>query len=355
VTQIAQERLDLGSQIARGCLMRLGERRTALALVVHHVVSDGWSTNLWSHEFSELYTAHVLGRPPRLPELPVQFADHARWERGWLRGDALHAELGHWRRRLGGAPRELDLPVDRDRPPAQTYRGDGLAFGVPAALVDRLRRVAHAHNATLFMAALTAWHVLLHLWTGDDDVTVGTPVAHRNRVELEPLLGCFVNFVLVPARVEPSATLGDLLRQVRETSVWAFEHQDAPFCELVRELAPGDDQRPPLFSVMLELANAPGGSRLTLPGLSLSELRFEHGTSEFELNMVLAEAPAGGLTGWLLYRDLFDRSTVERLVAQYRAMLTALADDSSAAIGSLARLVDGGWAREGALSPGQEA
>jgi non-ribosomal peptide synthetase component F len=337
VTRIAGEealaRFDLASEPAvRGTLMRLNDQLHALSLVVHHIVSDGWSTGIFCQELSVLYSAFRAGKPSPLPELPVQYSDYATWQRNWLTGDVLTSKLNYWTNRLGGRNLSLALPVERPRPQAQTWRGAGIDISLGGDVAASVRQLARDQNVPVFVVLLSAFKALLFGVTGGQtDLGVGTPVANRTRVEFEPLLGCFINFLVLQTELSGDPSFLEVLRRVRITCVEAYENQDAPFQCLVKRLLPDRDMtRPPLFQVMFELANQPGSRRLALPDLALSSLEFEHGTSEFELNLILQEGPmtpsrpeSGPMfTGWLLYRtDLFSKVSAGSFFASYESLL----------------------------------
>jgi amino acid adenylation domain-containing protein len=305
----------------RAVRVEVGEGVQDLLVTMHHIVSDGWSMGVLVRELTALYAAFAAGRPSPLPELPVQPADFAVWQRRWLAGAVLEEEIAHWRERLAGAPPSLDLPTDRPRPAVQTFRGASLPFLLPAQLSSTLRSFAQERGATLFMVLLAAFQALLARLSGQDDVSVGTPVAGRTHLHTEGLIGFFVNTLVLRARLEGEPGFGELLAQVRETTLAAYAHQDVPFESLVEALHPERDLgRTPLFQVMLALQNAPPGA-LELPGLRLEGLPVDTGTAKFELTLTLAEG-AGGLGGTAeLNRDLFDAATIQRLLDQFAVLL----------------------------------
>jgi amino acid adenylation domain-containing protein len=311
--------------LVRATLVRLDEREHFLLLSMHHIVSDGWSIGVLLRELSELYSALVEGRPSVLPELPVQYADFAAWQRSWLSGGALAAQLGWWRERLAGAPAVIDLPTDRPRPPVQSARGGRLPYALPAALTRDLRALVRSAGATLFMALLAGFQALLARATGSEDLPVGTPIANRNRAETEGLIGFFVNTLVLRGDLSNDPSFRELLARSREATLGAYTHQDVPFEKLVEELRPERDlSHSPLFQVMVILQNAPMGA-LELPDLTATPLAADGGTTKFDLRLSLMET-AEGLSGSLLYnRDLFDASTVVRLGSQLERLLAGAA------------------------------
>ncbi|MFP2933270.1 amino acid adenylation domain-containing protein, partial [Pyxidicoccus sp. 3LG] len=309
--------------IFRASLLRLAPQEHVLLVTMHHIVSDGWSIGVLVRELAAFYEAFASGTQPQLPPLPVQYADYAVWQRDWLRGEALEAQLGYWKRQLGGAPQALELPTDRPRPPVQTFRGATHAFQLPRELAQGLEALAREHNATLFMVLLAAWQTLLHRYSGQDDVVVGSPIAGRNRTELEGLIGFFINTLALRASISEEDTFVSLLEQVRETTLGAQAHQDVPFEKLVEVLQPPRDlSRSPLFQVMFALQNLPEAP-LTLSHLTLSGVETAGSVAKFDLTLAVTPDPEG-LFGSLGYNtDLFDAATAARMTDHLRSVLEA--------------------------------
>ncbi|MBW8875034.1 MAG: amino acid adenylation domain-containing protein, partial [Acidobacteria bacterium] len=319
----------------RPLLVRLAPQDHAILAPLHHLVSDGWSNGVLLGELVALYTAHREGRQAALPELAVQYRDYALWQRQWLGGEHLAAELAHWRQELRGLPVRLDLPGDRPYPAVQTYRGEGLRLAWGDGLVEGLRGLARAEGATLFMTLLAGFGALLSRWSAQQDLAIGTVVAGRNRVEVENLIGLFVNTLVLRVDLRSAASFRELLAGVRRATLEAFAHQDLPFEKLVDELAP---QRSlaysPLFQVLFVLQNTPGQAAAPA-GLRLVPFEVEGQGAQFELSLSLTET-ALGLEGSLVYgTDLFDRPTVERLALQLRSLLAAARDDAGGRLGEL--------------------
>ncbi|WP_240360579.1 non-ribosomal peptide synthetase [Pyxidicoccus caerfyrddinensis] len=309
----------------RASLARLEPDKHVLLLTMHHIVSDGWSMGVLIRELAALYLAAASGKALRLAPLPVQYADYTVWQRDWLRGEVLDAWLGFWKQQLGGAPHALELPTDRPRPAVQTFHGAGHAFTLSPELSRQLEALGQEHNATLFMVLLAAWQTLLHRYSGQDDIVVGSPIAGRNRAETEGLIGFFVNTLALRTRFSVEDSFVSLLERVRETTLGAYAHQEVPFEKLVEVLQPERNlSRPPLFQVMFVLQNLPD-DELRLPGLKLSTLEAENSTAKFELTLAMTNT-AQGLAGLLEYNtDLFNPSTAARLVEHFRTLLGAIA------------------------------
>ncbi|NPC87235.1 non-ribosomal peptide synthetase, partial [Pyxidicoccus fallax] len=250
--------------------------------------SDGWSTGVLVREVAALYEAFLHGQPSPLPELPVQYADYALWQRQWLAGPVLQAQLDYWRQQLHGAP-TLALPTDKPRPAFQSHRGAAFSFSVPAHLSDSLRQLAHESGSTLFMVLLAAFQSLLGRYAQQDDICVGTPIAGRTRQETEPLIGFFVNTLVLRARLEGDPTFTQLLARVKDSALGAFTHQDVPFEQLVDELGVVRDlSRSPLFQVAFALQNAPVPPP-ALSGVRVEPVLADSGTSKFDLSLTLVE------------------------------------------------------------------
>ncbi|PTL74909.1 non-ribosomal peptide synthetase, partial [Vitiosangium sp. GDMCC 1.1324] len=298
--------------LVRTSLLRLAPSDHILLVTLHHIVSDGWSMGVLVREVATLYAAFASGQRPSLPPLPIQYADFAHWQRSWLRGEALDAQVRYWKQQLSGAPAHLELPTDRPRPPVQSVRGAQYSFRLPPELSAALTATSKQHGVSLFMTLLAGFQALLSRYSGQDDIVVGSPIAGRRTTELEGLIGFFVNTLVLRSRVSPEASFRDLLMQVRDTTLGAYEHQDLPFEKLVEHLSPERSLgHSPLFQVMLTLQNTPSGE-LRLPGLTLRPVELESTTSKFDLSLALAESPQG-ILGALTYKtDLFDSDTVAR-------------------------------------------
>ncbi|HEU4561344.1 MAG TPA: amino acid adenylation domain-containing protein, partial [Longimicrobium sp.] len=320
----------------RAALLRLGEEDHVLLLSMHHIVSDGWSMGVLSREFSALYAAYREGRESPLPELGVQYADYAVWQREQLEGEGLERQLAYWRKRLAGAPELLELPTDRPRPPVQTYRGATVPVEISLELLERLQALGRSEGATLYMTLLGAFQVLLGKYAGSDDVVVGSPIAGRTRAEVEELIGFFVNALVLRTDLSGDPSFREVLRQVREATLGAYEHQDVPFEKLVAELQPERSLgHSPLFQVMFTVQDAGGGGN-ALAGLKVAGVGAALEIAKYDLSLTLAATPQG-LRGGLNYStDLFERGTIERMVGYLARVLEQVAADADVSLSRLA-------------------
>ncbi|NBC46059.1 amino acid adenylation domain-containing protein, partial [Corallococcus exiguus] len=321
--------------LLRTALLRLAEETHVLLVTMHHIVSDGWSMGVLVKELATSYAAFSAGREPSLAALPVQYADFALWQRQWLQGETLESQLGYWKRQLTGAPAALELPTDRPRPAVQSRRGATVPVHFPSQLTDSLRSLAQREGATPFMLLLSAFQLLLSRYSGQDDISVGSPIAGRTHAEAESLIGFFVNTLVLRTQVQPQSTFRQLLAQVKATTLGAYEHQHVPFEKLVEVLQPSRDlSRSPLFQVMLVLQNAPAEA-LRVPGMAFQPIPLEGNSSRFDLALTLFEVPQG-LTGFLEYSsDLFDASTAQRLMGHFGVLLSSLAAQPDARVSTL--------------------
>ncbi len=333
----AQRPFDLAQgPLVRVTLLVLSEREHLLLLNMHHIVTDGWSIGVFLRELGEVYAALVARRPAPLPPLPLQYGDYALWQREPQQAELLERQSAYWREALHGAPAVLELPFDRPRPAIQTFAGAALEFVVPGHVRDGLNRLAHAEGATLFMALLSAFQVLLYRYSRQTDICVGTPIANRTRGELEGLIGFFANTLVLRGQLGPRMSYRDFLRRTRASTLAAYEHQDVPFEQVVEALQPERSlSYAPLFQVMFVLQNTPPGAR-QLPGMSLSPVRFPSVTAKFDLTLNMSEQPDGSISGAIEYNtDLFDRETVERFAEHFGNLCAAVAENPDTALGMI--------------------
>ncbi len=336
--QEARRPFDLATgPLIRAGLFRVAHDEHVLVLTMHHIVSDGWSVEVLWRELHALYDALRQQLPSPLPELPIQYADYAVWQREQLTDAALQGQRAYWKERLAHLA-TLELPTDRPRPKVQTYVGAWQPIALPHALTAALERVGRGQRATLFMTLIGAFQVLLGRYSGQDDVAVGIPVANRGRSELEGLIGFFVNTLVLRTDLSGDPAFVDLLARVREATLGAMAHQDLPFEKLVEEVnAARDLSRNPLFQVLFSMQGL-SPPAVPLGDLAASSMPIDLGISKFDLSVYLGES-GGELHGFIEYNtDLFDAQTIERLVGHYRRLLEAIVANPSARVSELALL-----------------
>ncbi|HYO54459.1 type I polyketide synthase, partial [Archangium sp.] len=318
----AQRPFDLSrGPLLRAKVLRLGREEHVLVLVMHHIVTDGWSVDVLLRELGELYAAFEAGEEPALPELALQYADYAVWQRQWLQGEVLEAQLAYWKKTLAGVPQALELPTDRPRPQVQTSSGAVVKVQLPLALSQEVRALSQREGATLFMTLLAAFQVLLARYSGQTDIVVGSPIAGRNRREVEDLIGCFVNTLALRVDVQGTQSFKELLAQVREVCLGAYAHQDLPFEQVVDALQLERDlSRAPLFQVRLLLEKELVRT-VQLGGLSLNLLEVEFAPAKLDLSVGLRETGQGLLCIWEYNTDLFDHETVTRMAGHFQTLL----------------------------------
>ncbi|WP_420124961.1 amino acid adenylation domain-containing protein, partial [Longimicrobium sp.] len=359
VSEEAARPFDLATgPLFRASLLRLGEDDHVLLLSMHHIVSDEWSMGVLSREFSVLYEAYRAGRESPLPELVVQYADYAAWQREQLEGAALERQLGYWRARLADAPVLLELPTDHPRPAVQTFRGAVERIELSAELLERLQALGRGEGATLYMVALAAFQVLLSRYSGSEDVVVGSPIAGRERSEVEGLIGFFVNTLVLRTDLAGDPSFRELLGRVREGTLGAYENQEVPFEKLVAELQPERSlSHAPLFQVQFTLQD----TRDSAGGLAeLGTERVDAGfaSAKFDLSLTVATTPQGLRCGLSYATDLFERGTIVRLLGHLGRVLEQVAADADVRLSEIellgeaerARVVDE-WNRTEAEAP----
>ena len=321
--------------LLRAKLLKLAPREHRLILTMHHIASDGWSRGVLLNELSVLYKDFLNGERPSLDALPIQYADFAVWQRDYLSGERLEKQQSYWKNQLAGAPPRLELPTDFPRPAVQEYRGNHLPVAINQTLYEELKRVSQEAGTTLFMTLFAAFNVLLHRYSRQDEIVIGSPIANRTRAEIEGLIGFFVNTLALRTDLSGNPTFLELLAQVKETTLDAYDHQDLPFEKLVEELQPERAlSYNPIFQVMFVLHNATGTSA-ELPGLTMTSVDVDTGTSKFDLALSLAEE-ADGLSGYLEYNvDLFAEATMARFWEHFQVLLGGIVQDPSRPIGAL--------------------
>ncbi len=332
----AQQPFDLSyGSLLRTTLLRLGKEAHVLLVTMHHIVSDGWSLGIFIRELSTLYKVFIAGELSPLPELPIQYSDFAYWQRQWMQGEVLERQLNYWKQQLEGIPPLLELPTDYPRPPMQTFRGSSESFELNSELTEKLKGLSQKSGATLFMTLLSAFAILLSRYSRQEDITIGTPIANRNRKEIEPLIGFFVNTLVLRANLEGNLSFLELLNQVRQVALDAYAHQDVPFEQLVEALQPERNlSHSPLFQVMFALQNAPMG-KLELPGLTITPLERRTLTSKFDLFLSMEETEQGLRGEWEYNTDLFERATITRMIRHFQTLLEAILTAPEQRVGQL--------------------
>ena len=343
-----REEAGTGFDLSRGPLFRvkvliLGEEQHLALFTLHHIVSDLWSMGILIKEVGALFRAYNRGEASPLPELEIQYADYAVWQRQWLQGEVLDKQLAYWKRQLAGAPSLLQLPTDRPRSAIQTYRGAYESFVLSPELGERLRRLSRDEDVTLFMTTLAGFQLLLARYSGEDRIAVGTPVAGRNRKETEGLIGLFVNTLVMVTDLSGNPTVRELLRQVRETAIGAFSHQDLPFEKLVEELQPERSlNRQPLFQVMFSFENHQEDS-LATPNPGAGNERIEVDQVRFELALTIIEE-GNRIIGVVEYAvDLYERESMIRLSEHLTRLLETVTADRECRVLDIPLLTEPEW------------
>ena len=322
----------------RGRLIRLAEGEDALLITMHHIVSDGWSLGVFTNELSTLYGAFVRGEADPLPELEIQYADYAVWQRKWIEGEILQQQGAYWKNALAGAPALLELPADHPRPAQQDFAGALAKLGLNGQLTAGLKKLGRRHGATLYMTLLAGWAVLLSRLSGQQDVVIGTPTANRRQLEVEGLIGFFVNTLAVRLDLSGSPTVRELLQQTKEQVLAAQQHQDIPFEQVVDLLNPVRSlSHSPLFQVIFGWQNNEQGS-LQLESIEAAPLYSPHRVARLDLTASLGES-GGSIVGIVEYAtSLFDAATMERYFGYFRNLLEAMVADDTQAVDRLPML-----------------
>ena len=319
-------------------LLSLDTDEHIVLLTMHHIISDGWSTSVLVREVGALYEAYLRGEGSPLAELEIQYADYAVWQREWLQGEVLERQLEYWRKQLAGAPTVLELPTDKVRPAMQSYRGATQAISFSRELTTKLHALSRREAATLYMTVLAAFQVLLYRYSGQAQMLLGMPIAHRTRTEVEKLIGFFINTLVVRGDVDGNPKFSELLKRVREVVLGAYTHQDVPFERIVEEMNPERDMsRSPLFQVVLSWQNAPS-SRLQLENIELSPVEVEFKSVRYDIELVLWEAE-GQIFGHIEYNtDLYEAETMARMGRHLDTLLGSIVEDPELRLSELALL-----------------
>ncbi len=339
INEESQRPFDLSrGPLLRCSVLRLDESDHVVVLCTHHIASDGWSMGVLVNEIATLYEAFSIGKPSPLPELPVQYADFAEWQRQWLQGRVLEEQLAYWKNQLDGAPRMLNLATDRPRPAVQTFRGSRQSLNLSPALSHALRELSRESGVTMFMLVLAAFKTLLYRFTGQDDIVVGTPIANRNRAEIESLIGFFLNMLVLRTDLSGNPSFVELLQRVRETAMGAYAHQDLPFERLVQELQPERNlKQSPLFQVLFALQNTPL-TELELSGIKFTPLNTDRASAKFDLFLGVFDGQQGLSMALEYNTDLFDEDTSRQLLANLKTLLESIAAHPQARLSELSIL-----------------
>ncbi|MBD2441588.1 condensation domain-containing protein, partial [Nostoc sp. FACHB-110] len=339
VTQEVRQPFDLSiSPLLRATLIRQQAESHLLILTMHHIITDGWSMGIFLQELEILYQAFTQGKPNPLPELTIQSADFAVWQRQWLTKGVQQQQLDYWKQQLAGAPPLLELPTDYPRPSVQTFVGANKRFQLDKDLTDKLVTLSQNSGVTLFMTLLTALAILLHRYSGEDDICIGTPFANRDRTEINPLIGCFINTLVLRTQIAENPSFSQLLAQVRAVVLDAHANQDLPFEQVVEALQPERSLgHNTLFQVMFVLENF-SLEPIELAEVSLTPDIVERGSCLFDLNLSIWQTNNGLMGSWEYKRDLFAPQTIERMTLHFQTLLATIVSNPHQRVGELAFL-----------------
>ena len=335
ISEEGKKPFDLSNgPLLRCLLVQLGPECYIFLLVLHHIIIDGWSISILFRELTSCYASLLKGQAVSLPELPIQYAEFAQWQREYMSGDVMERQLDYWKGKLAACPFVLDLPIDYSRPPIASWHGATEEIALNRDALAKLKAVAKSENCTLFMVAMAAFQALLWRYTGQESIVVGTPVAARNEIELENLVGLFVNTLVFRSDFSDGLTFRDLIRQVREFALDSYPHQDLPFEKLVESLVP---QRSldihPLFQVMFTFQNIPK-QVFEIPGLSIKEIGFESGIAKFDLSVEVWDD--GEFHCQFEYRtDLFEQATIQRMLEHFENLIRAASENPDSRVADL--------------------
>lgn len=345
VKRITSEECRMPFNLEKGPLIRakllvLNQQEYILIIVMHHIISDGWSLGIFAKELMQLYESFLMNSPSSLPELPIQYGDFAEWQKEYLKGAKMESQLEYWKRQLSGELPVLQLPTDYSRPGMDSFSGDRFNFTLSKDLLEQVKDLSKKHGMTLFMTLLSAYKVLLYRYTMQEDVIVGTPIAGRNRKDIEPLIGFFVNTLPLRTDLSGQPSFTDLLKRVRETALGAFSNQELPFEKLVEEIQPErKTNQTPIFQTIFVLQNAPI-EELKLPNLSVEFLDIHSETSKFDLLLTTMEREDHLLAAFEYNTDLFKAETIQRMAKHFEALLESIVQHPDEPIGKLSILTD---------------
>ncbi|WP_191761493.1 non-ribosomal peptide synthetase [Komarekiella delphini-convector] len=328
------------SPLIQACVVKLTEVEHVFLLTIHHIVFDGWSTGVLMRELASIYSALCHNSSPQLPELPIQYADFAIWQRQLWKTGVIQKQLNYWKQQLKNAPTLLELPTDRPRPAIQTFRGARQYIELPIELSEALTNFSKQERASLFMTLFTAYVTLLYRYTGSDDIVVGMPIANRDRLEIEGLIGFFVNTLVLRTDLSGKPSFQQLLGRVRQVTLEAYAHPDLPFEELVKALQPQRDlSHTPLFQVLFAFQNVPA-SGVEMTGLTVSPFAAESATAKFDLTLSMQNTATGLVGMWEYNTDLFDAGTIERMAGHFVTLLEAIIANPQQQISQLPLLTE---------------
>lgn len=339
--EAAQDKFDLSQlPLIKAKLLHLNETENILLLTIHHIIFDGWSIGILFKELAAYYESFVNGEPSRLPPLPIQYADFTIWQRQRLEKEKLEPQLAYGQKQLGGSTGVLNLPIDRPRKPVQTFRGAKQDLVLPKNLSDSLKELSLRKEVTLFMTLLASFQILLYRYTGQEDIIVGTPIAGRDRLETESLIGAFLNTLVMRCRFNGNATFAEVLTQVRQVALDAFSHQELPFEKLVAELQPERNlSQNPIFQVLFQLRNLPNPT-LTAAGITLERCKFDRGIAALDLTLDIAETSKGLVCCFEYNSDLFETATIERMCGHFKVLLEAIVANPQQPVSQLPLLTE---------------
>ncbi|WP_050780083.1 non-ribosomal peptide synthetase [Crocosphaera chwakensis] len=327
--------------LLRVTLIKLAENQHILLVVMHHIICDGWSFKVLIQELSTLYTAYQNNQPSPLPELTIQYADFAAWQKQELKAEKLEQQLNYWKQQLSEIPPLLELPTDHPRPAIQTFEGSKFNFTFSSELSQKLQELSQQMGVTLFMTLLSAFSILLCRYSRQEEIAIGSPIANRNRAEIEPLIGFFVNTLVMRINLENNPTVTELLQKVRRICLEGYAHQDVPFEKLVEETQPARNlSHSPLFQVMFALQKAPV-EELKLPGLSLLPVDIDNGIAKFDLTLSMEETSSGLKGFWEYNTNLFEKETIERMFENFQVLLEGMVNNPDEKVAKLPLLTEG--------------
>ncbi len=340
IRKIAQSEAAFAFNLATGPLIRVrmlkvSDEEHVIIFTLHHIISDGWSMGIMISEIAVSYAAFCTNENPQLPALPVQYADYAAWQRAWLQGDVLEKQLNYWKDKIGIDPPVLELPIDHPRPAVQTFSGNSVTHEIPAELAQKIKQLCAREGVTPFMTLLAVFQSLLHRYSGQDDIIVGSAIANRRHSETEKLIGFFVNNLILKSAFTDDPEFGELLRQVRETTLEAYAHQDVPFEQLVDALVKKRDMsHSAIFQVMFVFQNLPQAG-IDLPDLRMESLNEETTSAKFDLSVTMGETADSMVMAFEYNTDLFEQNTIERMMRHFENFMHAVVADSEQTIAEI--------------------